>query len=118
VKNILVIDPSTSDFQNANSILGYAGYKLRHATDLAGGIELLTLQVPDLILMEMAIPNTSFFASMREMKNSSLVASVPVIAISSSASDRSVANTLGAAYFIAKPYVFSELLAAVQNATK
>jgi DNA-binding response OmpR family regulator len=118
MKNILVIDPSTSDFQNANSILGYAGYKLQHCTNLMDANELAALQIPDLILIEMTIPNTSFFALMRELKNSSLIASVPVIAVSSSASDQSVASTLGASHFVAKPYVFSELLAAVQNATK
>jgi DNA-binding response OmpR family regulator len=118
MKNVLVIDPSTSDFQSANGILGYAGYKLKHCLQLADIGAVVALQVPDLILVEMAIPNTSFFATMRELKNATLIAAVPVIAVSASASDKSVANTLGAREHVAKPYVFGELLGAVQNATK
>jgi DNA-binding response OmpR family regulator len=118
MKNILVIDPSSSDFQSANGILSYAGYKLKHCIQLTQVNALLALEVPDLILVEMAIPNSSFFATMRELKNLSLIAAVPVIAVSSSAPDRSVANTLGARDHVAKPYVFGELLGAVQNASK
>ena len=65
MKQILVIDPSINDFQTANSILGYAGYKLTHCTDPMAINDLIATQTPDVILIEMIIPNKSFFSLMR-----------------------------------------------------
>lgn len=116
MKQILVIDPSINDFQTANSILGYAGYKLSHCADPLAINDVIAAQTPDVILIEMITPNKSFFAIMRELKNSSF-ASIPVVAVCSMAdSNRSVASTLGACDFVVKPYVFADLLAAIQKA--
>ncbi len=120
MRNILVIDASLSDFQLAQSILGYAGYKLRHCQELSQLSRMISEELPDIIVLEMFLPNKSFFAMMLELKSSSLIGGVPVVAVSAqaSAANRGTAITLGAIDFIGKPYNFAELLASIQKIAK
>ena len=120
MRNILVIDASLSDFQLAQSILGYAGYRLKHCQELSQFNRLVSEELPDIMLLEMSLPNKSFFAMMLELKSSNIIGGVPVVAVSAqaSAANRGTAMTLGAVEFVAKPYNFAELLASIQKIAK
>ncbi len=117
MNNILVIDYSAKDFQHAQSILAYAGYKLTHCQDILQVNQLTVSSQPDVILIDMVYPNKSFFAIMLELKSSTITGRIPVIAVGAedSAANRQIAETLGAYTFISKPYAFANLLSAVQK---
>ena len=110
---ILVVDdePSVTDLLTYN--LRKAPYDVRVAADGRAGLRLAKEFRPDLILLDLMIPEVDGLDVCRELRKSS---SVPIIMITAlgEETDRVVGLELGADDYVTKPFSVRELMARIK----
>ena len=94
------------------------GYELMSATDGAAGIAMAAAERPDLILMDLNLPEIDGWEAARRLKADPKTRDIPIIALSAHAmaGDREKALATGCDDFDTKPVEFDRLLAKVEQA--
>ncbi|MGE5680699.1 MAG: response regulator [Bacillota bacterium] len=114
--NILLIEDNIGDVYLIQAALDEMGLEYNLNTVHNGDIAITHIQhfgdfaVPDIILLDINIPEKSGFEVLSELKKSERLMEIPVIIITSSISDedKEYARKLGAVGFISKPPSYSE----------
>ncbi|MBF0441253.1 MAG: SpoIIE family protein phosphatase [Oligoflexales bacterium] len=114
---ILVIDDHRYNCEVIRDILKDEGYEVEMALGGSEGIEKLKSYHPNLVLLDMMMPNFSGEDVIRYMKNSDELARIPVIFVTarSSEDDIIVGLKMGADDYLAKPIISEELKLRVGN---
>ena len=88
------------------------GYELMSATDGAAGIAMAAAERPDLILMDLNLPEIDGWEAARRLKADPKTRDIPIIALSAHAmaGDREKALATGCDDFDTKPIEFDRLL--------
>lgn len=93
---------------------------LRLLTALNGyqGLEMACSHIPDVILMDINLPDISGLAAMKMLRANPATAHIPVIALSSNAYASQIKEGLEAGFFryLTKPYKLNELMDAIDVA--
>lgn len=114
---ILAVDDQPDNLRLLAKMLSDRGYKVRKA--LNGQLALTTVQVslPDLILLDITMPDISGYEVCARLKASETSRNIPVIFVSGlgEALDKVRAFEVGAADYITKPFHVEEVLARVEN---
>ena len=94
------------------------GYEIISATDGAAGLAMAVAERPDLILMDLNLPEVDGWEAARRLKADPLTRHIPIIALSAHAmaGDREKALATGCDDFDTKPVEFDRLLAKVEQA--
>ena len=94
------------------------GYELMSATDGAAGIAMAAAERPDLILMDLNLPEIDGWEAARRLKADPKTRDIPIIALSAHAmaGDREKALATGCDDFDTKPVEFDRLLAKIEQA--
>ena len=94
------------------------GYELMSATDGAAGIAMAAAERPDLILMDLNLPQIDGWEATRRLKADPATRDIPIIALSAHAmaGDREKALATGCDDFDSKPIEFDRLLAKIEQA--
>lgn len=113
--HILVIEDSPTNMMLAIQILRLAGHVALEASDAETGIALAHSSRPDVILMDMHLPDLDGLAATRRLKADPDTSAIPVIALTASAmkGDRERALAAGCQDYIEKPVRYKTLLAAI-----
>ena len=106
-KKILVVEDNEQNLYLARFLLQKAGYKVITARD---GIEAVTkakTELPDLILMDMQLPEMNGYDATKEIKNIPEISHIPIVAVTSyaMAGDREKALAMGCVGYIEKPFM-------------
>ena len=114
--NILVIDDEMGIRELLSEILGDEGHAVATAENAQQARELRTSSSPDLILLDIWMPDTDGVTLLKEWQREGLL-TVPVIMMSGHATiDTAVeATRIGALNFLEKPITMQKLLKAVQQ---
>jgi two-component system, chemotaxis family, response regulator PixH len=115
MKTILVIDDSMTDQQIVTGVLRQAGYTVVTAsTDQEAKIS-LAAQKPDLIFLDVVLPDRSGFEICRDLKDDASTQNIPVVICSSKNSkmDKYWGIQQGADAYLAKPVDTNELIQTV-----
>ncbi|MFA5859149.1 MAG: response regulator [Elusimicrobiota bacterium] len=108
---ILIIDDEPNILKVATIRLSKAGYEVITANDGVKGLELASTAHPNLILLDLNLPELSGAEVCRLLKNNNELKHIPVIVLSASAEDiKDKALNIGADDFVIKPYSPAELL--------
>ncbi|MCZ4339798.1 response regulator [Shewanella colwelliana] len=101
---ILVIDDDPVCTGVLLAILG-DDYEVASANSGSGAIEVLTAMRPNLILLDITMPNINGYQVIKHLKSDDSTATIPVIVISSlvEESDKEFALKLGADDYLTKP---------------
>jgi len=104
-KKILVVEDDTDNRRIVIKVLTVEGYEVVEATD---GIEALAqarAAQPDLILMDLALPNLDGWEATRRLKSDPATRAIPVVALTAIAmsGDEERARAAGCDDYIAKP---------------
>ncbi|EDQ02158.1 response regulator [Shewanella benthica] len=101
---ILIIDDDPVCTGVLLAILG-DDYQVTTANSGSGGIEILNSMIPDLILLDITMPEVNGYQVLRFLKADSSRANIPVVVISTlvDSSDRDFALKLGANDYVNKP---------------
>ena len=94
------------------------GYEIISATDGAAGLAMAAAERPDLILMDLNLPEVDGWEAARRLKAVPASRDIPIIALSAHAmaGDREKAHATGCDDFDTKPVEFDRLLAKVEQA--
>jgi CheY-like chemotaxis protein len=93
-------------------------YEVLSARDGAAGIAMAAAELPDLILMDLNLPEIDGWEATRRLKADSATRHIPIIALSAHAmaGDREKALATGCDDFDTKPIEFDRLLAKIERA--
>ncbi|MDX5978409.1 DNA-binding response regulator [Vreelandella alkaliphila] len=110
-KKILIVDDAEADRMLISSYLLHQGCRIFHALDGVDGIHKARLVSPDLILMDVEMPECDGYAACKVLSSDPLTSNVPIIFLSAySEPEKRVQGLLvGAVDYINKPYVFDEV---------
>src|SRR5438874_746734 len=114
---ILIIDDAPANIQTLSTILKERGYDINIATDGRQGLELLERIRPDLILLDIMMPEMDGFETCRRIKASTTWREIPIVFLTAKTDTGDIVRAfeLGAVDYVAKPFNAHELLARVNT---
>jgi CheY-like chemotaxis protein len=115
-EQILIIDDSTELRSLLESILPYSGYHTLSASTGKEGLELATTLRPDVILVDLELPDTTGLKVIEELNRRGIT--IPTIMITGYGSEGTAARALrlGAQGYLVKPFTTEEVLSNVEKA--
>ncbi|MGM0370055.1 MAG: response regulator [Bacillota bacterium] len=114
---ILIVDDTLQDLQVLGSMLKEQGYNIAAVTNGQEALEFVNNKRPDLILLDVMMPDLNGFELFRKLKEQESWEQVPVIFISvlNEVDDKVKGFKLGAVDFVTKPFQKQEVLARVET---
>ena len=116
-KIIACIDDSPVICQTLNSILTEAGYQVVSEMDGLRAIAMLLSRKPDLIFLDLVMPNTNGYEICSQLRKLSYFRATPIIILTGNDGivDRVRAKVVGSTDFLAKPIQAEKLLATIDK---
>ena len=104
-KNVLIVDDLEIERITTRRILEKEGYRVYEASDGKRGLELAKEKLPDLILMDVVMPETNGFQALRMLKKDPSTKHIPVVMVTTKdrEPDRMNADDNGASGYVVKP---------------
>ncbi len=114
---ILVVDDSPTVRKTLANMLGQAGYEIELAETGEAGLELAFLNPPDLLFLDIVLPDFSGFTALRRLRREHGTENVPVVMISGNAraADDFFVQRIGADDFIHKPFGRFEVFSCIER---
>lgn len=119
-QDILLIDDSAPIHPLVTSLLGEEPVIIHSAFDAKSGIILAGSLRPDLILLDVEMPEVDGFETCRRLKADPVTATIPIIFLTARAETQEMVHglNLGATDYVTKPFKLSELLSRVRAALR
>jgi CheY-like chemotaxis protein len=117
VRRTVVVEDDAPTRELLVELLAEEGYEVRSAADGLEGLELLTAWRPDVVLLDVLMPRADAAAFRAAQSCMPALRDVPIVLLSASRADELVelAQRLGAAAALVKPFDLYELLAVVRQ---
>lgn len=114
---ILIVDDNPINLQVLSGILEQENYKVRAALSGEAALRAVDASVPDLILLDIKMPEMSGFETCRRLKAVEKTRNVPVIFISAmqDVEDKLAAFKAGGVDYVIKPFQAEEVLVRVKT---
>jgi chemosensory pili system protein ChpA (sensor histidine kinase/response regulator) len=115
--SIMIVDDSLTVRKITEGLLKRYQYDIVTATDGVVALEKMKLGLPDIILLDVEMPNMDGFELLRVMKKDKTLAAIPIIMITSRSSNKhkQKAIGLGADLYLTKPFKEEELIASIKE---
>ncbi|MDJ1171732.1 hybrid sensor histidine kinase/response regulator [Roseofilum sp. BLCC_M154] len=115
--DLLIVDDTPNNLRLLSSMLTEKGYKVRKAVDGKGALKAIEVVKPDLILLDIRMPEMDGYQVCQILKADARTQDIPVIFISAldEAVDKVRAFNVGGVDYITKPFQAPEVLARVAN---
>jgi two-component system cell cycle response regulator DivK len=116
-KRILIVEDNELNMKLLNDVLEAYGYDIIKTASGAAVLELARQHGPDLILIDIQLPDISGLEAVRQLKGDAQTKAIPVIAVTAfaMAGDERRALASGCDGYIAKPIMLREFLVTVEN---
>lgn len=114
---ILVVDDSATMLTGTTKILNSAGHEVIQANNGADGIKKAGSDKPDIILMDVVMPDLNGFQATRTITTNPDTQHIPVIMLTTKdqETDKVWAKRQGASDYVVKPPDSKELLSKIDN---
>jgi twitching motility two-component system response regulator PilH len=114
---ILIVDDSPSQLLGIKRIVEKLGHETLSAEDGAAGVEVAKQEKPDLILMDVVMPNLNGFQATRTISKNPDTAHIPIILVTTKdqETDKGWGMRQGAKAYVSKPIKEEDLVKAVQE---
>ncbi|WP_421774543.1 hybrid sensor histidine kinase/response regulator [Gracilimonas sp.] len=114
---ILIVDDTPANLRLLSHVLSKEGYEHIEASDGREAMELAEKHEPDLILLDIMMPDISGFEVVKSMKSNQLLEDIPVIFLSSlsDTEDKVQGFKYGGVDYITKPFQKEETLARIRT---
>jgi CheY-like chemotaxis protein len=117
VRRVLIVE---DNFDNAfiyRTLLQHKGFTVLTATDGKAGIAMAKAEHPDLILMDVSMPEVDGWKATSALKADEETSAIPIIILTANAlaADRARAKDAGANGYISKPAEPMQVLSAVER---
>ena len=117
LEDILIVDDTLENLRLLSTMLIKQGYNVRKAINGKMALTAVQTVVPDLILLDIMMPEMDGYEVCQRLKANQQTAKIPVIFLSAlnEVFDKVKAFEVGAVDYISKPFQFEEVLVRVQN---
>jgi two-component system, cell cycle response regulator DivK len=117
MKTILIVEDNEKNMKLARDILRAKGYATLEAVNGLDGVKLALEHKPDLVLMDIQLPDINGIQAFERIRGNADTAKVPVVAFTASvtANDRSRIGDAGFDGFLGKPINLKEFLETVRR---
>lgn len=107
---VLVVEDNHLNMELMVDLLTAEGYDVLKAFDGDAAIQLARDEMPDLILMDIALPNKNGFEAAKTIKSDEATHDIPILAVSASAHsvNEDVVAKYGCDGFLSKPFEFDD----------
>ncbi len=114
---ILIVDDSPSQLLGIQRIVEKLGHEFITAEDGAAGVEVAKRELPDMILMDVVMPNLNGFQATRTLSRDAATRDIPVVLVTTKDqdTDRMWGMRQGAKAYLTKPFTEDELAGVIQH---
>jgi two-component system, cell cycle response regulator DivK len=111
MKRVLVVDDRAASRELIRTILEHSGYAVSEAGDGREAVRLAQQIGPDLILLDLQMPDLDGFGALEQLRADPRFAALPIVALTASAmqGDREKALAAGFTSYLAKPVTLPAL---------
>ena len=117
VRKVLCVDDSAADLSALRKILNDANINVVFATNGKDAIQYARAEMPDLIFLDIVMPDMDGFKVMRELQKDPSTRDIPVVFVSSKSqkADQAWAKMQGGRGFVPKPVNQAAILEAISR---
>jgi len=117
MSRVLIIDDSPTDRKKMAGVVETLGYEVLDAENGADGVKKATEQQPDLILMDIIMPDINGFQATRQLSKDAATKDIPIIVVTTKdqETDRVWGMRQGASEFLVKQVDEKALAAAIRK---
>ncbi|MEM9007356.1 MAG: EAL domain-containing protein [Cyanobacteria bacterium P01_F01_bin.86] len=114
---ILIVDDVPENLQLLSTALAQEGYDVRNALNGAMAMMGIATEPPDLVLLDVSMPDMDGFEVCRKLKANADTAAIPVVFISALGEvlDKVKAFEVGGVDYVTKPFQIAEIIARVRH---
>src|SRR6202022_404309 len=114
---VLIVDDEPPIRRFLRTSLVASGYRIVEAEDAAGAVRLFSAEKPDLVILDLGLPDKGGLELIGEIRRTS---AVPIVVLSARHDERSMVEALdlGADDYIGKPFGMAELMARLRAALR
>lgn len=117
-KSVLIVDDDPDVCASVAHRLEGMSYATRTACNGRQALTDVDVRRPDIIILDIRMPGIDGLTVLSELKRSDKTKDIPVVMLSASFVDKRRAFAAGARFFVNKPYRGTDLVAAVDAASK
>jgi two-component system cell cycle response regulator DivK len=117
MSTILIVEDNVKNMKLVSDLLRAKGYDTLEATTGEQGVRLALAHTPDLVLMDIQMPDINGIEAFTRIRADQRTAEIPVVAFTASVtpSDRNRITAAGFNAFVSKPLELKEFLATVKR---
>src|SRR5580704_3265250 len=114
---ILVVEDDEANQEIVTRILRREGYEVIQANDGVAGVALALTENPDLILMDLSLPELDGWEATRQIRANPVTAAIPIMALTAHAFAEEVKEALqaGCNQYETKPIVYRRLIKKIRT---
>ncbi|MGV6817036.1 MAG: response regulator [Thiotrichales bacterium] len=115
--HVLVVDDSATDQYAFRTMLEKNGYQVSVAENGRQGVDMAAEVTPDVILMDVVMPELNGFQATRELSRNAVTGDIPVIMVTTKDGETDVlwAKRQGAKAYLVKPANEKELMKTIKD---
>ena len=117
-KKILIVEDNEKNMKLVRDILAYQGHQVLEAVTGEQGVALALSERPDLVLMDIQLPDISGVTALERLRADRALDAVPVLAVSASVMPEEQQRIVSSGFdaFVAKPISMKSFIATVNDA--
>jgi DNA-binding response OmpR family regulator len=114
---VLLIEDEPNIIEAIRYILARDGWRVDTHSDGATALAAIAKRRPDVVILDVMLPNRSGFDILRDLRDDPGTADLPVLMLTARGqrADRELAERRGVSLFMTKPFSNSEVLASVRE---
>lgn len=117
-KTVLIIEDEEDTAELFAEMMRVSGFRVLKTTNSAPALTMMTADKPDVVVLDIMMPETSGLDILRQMRRDPELAGVPVVVVSAKSMPADIKNGMeaGASTYLTKPVGFLDLKDAVERA--
>ena len=118
VKTVLIVEDEADAAELFAEMMRVSGFRVLKTASSAPALSMMTEERPDIVLLDIMMPEVSGLDILRQMRRDQALANIPVVVVSAKSMPADIRNGLeaGASTYLTKPVGFLELKEAVERA--
>ena len=116
-KTVLIIEDEEDAAELFAEMMRVSGFRVIKTSKSASAIDMMTAEKPDVVLLDIMMPEISGLDILRQMRRDPALANIPVVVITAKSMPADIKNGMeaGASTYLTKPVGFLELKEAVER---
>jgi CheY-like chemotaxis protein len=117
-RTVLIIEDEADAADLFAEMMRVSGFRVLKTTSSTPAIDMMTAEKPDVVILDIMMPETSGLDILHHMHDDPNLAPIPVVVVSAQSLPADIKNGMdaGASTYLAKPVGFIELKEAVERA--